>query len=144
MTECIFCKIVAGNLPAHIVCEDDKVLAIMDIGHVNAGHTLVLSKAHAETLMDADEELAAHMFRVANRLAKAMEKTFAPDGVTVLQANRPAGFQTVPHFHLHVLPRLEDDGVGLVWPAKTPPAATLAENAEKLRRGLSGDTASQR
>jgi len=136
MTECIFCKIVAGHVPANIVYEDEKVLAIMDIGQVNPGHTLVLSKVHVETLMDADEELAAQMFRVANRLGKALEKTFAPDGVTVLQANRPAGFQTVPHLHLHVLPRLKDDGVGLVWPAKNPPQETLAEYAKKLRSAI--------
>jgi len=136
MTGCIFCKIAGGHVPAHIVHEDEKVLAIMDIGQVNPGHTLVLSRAHVETLMDADEELAAHMFRVANRLAKALERTFAPDGMTILQANRPAGFQTVPHLHLHVLPRSKDDGVGLVWPAKNPPQETLAEYAKKLQGSI--------
>jgi len=138
MTECIFCKIVERQVPAQIVHEDDQALAIMDIGHVNPGHTLVLSKRHVETLMDADEDLAGHVFRIANRVAKAVEEVFAPDGVTILQANRPAGFQTVPHFHLHVLPRTRDDGVALVWPAKSPPQERLAEYARNLQRVLSG------
>ncbi|MHA7775305.1 HIT family protein [Roseibium sp. M-1] len=133
MADCVFCRIVSGQIPAHVVHEDDLVLVIMDIGHVNPGHTLVLSKIHVETLMDADEDLAAHMFRIANRLAKAVEKAFQCDGVTVLQANRPAGFQTVPHLHLHVLPRLANDGVGLVWPAKNPSQELLARYAASLK-----------
>ena len=137
MDDCIFCKIVAKEVPAHIVYEDDQVMAIMDIGHVNPGHTLVLSKSHVETMMDIDEELAAHAFRVANRVAKALNSAFPSEGMTVLQANRPAGFQTVPHFHIHVLPRNHEDGVELVWPAKNPPQEQLAKNASTLRDALS-------
>ena len=138
MIDCIFCKIVRKEVPAHIVHEDDLVMAIMDIGHVNPGHTLVLSKAHVETLADADEELAAHAFRVACRIAKALNAVLPSEGMTILQANRPAGFQTVPHFHLHVLPRNAEDGVELVWPAKNPSAEQLAQYAAKLREALSG------
>ena len=136
MTDCVFCKIAAGEIPSHKIYEDDEVLAIMDVGHVNQGHTLIISKSHAETMMDLDESIAAHAFRVANRVAKAVCSQFDPDGLTILQANKPAGFQTVPHFHLHVLPRQNDDGVGLTWPAKNPEASTLAETAQTLRQAI--------
>ena len=134
--ECVFCRIAAGELLAHVVYEDDRVMAIMDLGQVNPGHTLVLARHHAETMMDLDEDTAAHAFRIANRLARAIERTYAPAGQTILQANRPIGFQTVGHFHLHVLPRQEDDGVELTWPAKNPPQEELAAEAERLRRAL--------
>jgi histidine triad (HIT) family protein len=137
-TECVFCRIAAGELPAHVVYEDDRVMAIMDQGHVNPGHTLVLAKGHAETMMDLDEDTAAQAFRIANRIARAIERAHAPAGQTILQANRPAGFQTVGHFHLHVLPRHDDDGVELTWPAKNPPQEELAAEAERLRAALAG------
>ena len=136
MSDCVFCEIAAGNIPAHKVYEDDHILVIMDAGHVNPGHSLVLAKSHAETMMDLEEEIAGRAFRVANRVAKAVDRAFAPEGVTILQANRPAGFQTVGHFHLHVLPRAAGDGVELTWPAKNPPSETLAANAARVRQAL--------
>jgi histidine triad (HIT) family protein len=139
MDDCIFCRIVAGEVPAHRVYEDDAVLAIADIGHVNPGHTLVVAKAHAPTLMDLDAETAGAAFRAANRIARAIDRAFAPAGLTVLQANRPAGLQTVPHFHIHLLPRHEGDGVGLTWPAKNPPPEVLAANVEKIRIALDAE-----
>lgn len=132
MSDCIFCKIVAREVPAHIAYETDTALAIMDVGHVNPGHTLVIVKPHVETMMELDEDLAADAFRVANRMAKALEARFGPEGMTILQANRPAGWQTVNHFHLHVLPRAADDGVTLTWPAKNPPREELAARAAEI------------
>lgn len=132
MADCVFCKIVAGDIPVAKVYEDDDTLAFMDAGQVNPGHVLVAAKRHAETILDIDGDLAAAMFRTANRVAKAVDKTFAPEGFTLLQANKPAGFQTVPHVHLHVLPRHADDGVALTWPAKNPPAEELQALAGKI------------
>ncbi len=134
--DCVFCRIAAGELPAHVVYQDDRVMAIMDLGHVNPGHTLVLARHHAETMMDLDEDTAAQAFRIANRIARVLERTYAPAGQTILQANRPAGFQTVGHFHLHVLPRHDNDGVELTWPAKHPPQVDLESEAERLRAAL--------
>jgi len=136
MPDCIFCRIVAGEVPSHKVYEDDRVMAIMDIGHVNPGHTLVLAKPHVETMLEADEALAVQMFLAANRVAKALQKVLPSDGMTILQANRPAGFQTVPHLHLHVLPRFKDDGVELVWPTKNPAPDVLADYATLLKDAL--------
>ena len=132
MTDCVFCKIVAGEIPSAQVYEDDFVTAFMDAGQVNPGHVIVATKTHKETILDLDEELAAAVFRVAARVGRAVEAAFGPDGFTILQANKPVGFQTVPHFHLHVLPRHRDDGVALAWPAKNPPPEELQALAARI------------
>lgn len=138
MSNCIFCKIVAGEVPANKVHEDEDVLAIMDVGHVNPGHCLVIVKRHVPTMMELDDALVGKAFTVAKQVARALERTHHPDGMTILQANRPAGWQTVPHFHVHVLPRHADDGVGLTWPTKNPPQEELAATATSVRAALAG------
>ena len=136
MSQCVFCRIVAGEIPCAKVFEDETTLAFMDLGQVNPGHVLVAVKPHRETILDLDERLAGDVFRTAWRVARANEATFAPGGLTLLQANRRPAWQTVPHFHIHVLPRHEGDGVELVWPAKNPPFAELQATADKLRSAL--------
>jgi histidine triad (HIT) family protein len=131
--ECVFCSIVAGETPSHRVHEDDLTLAFMDIGQVNPGHVLVAVKAHSETVLDITAEEAAAAFRTAHRVARLIESAFRPEGLTILQANRAAGFQTVPHFHLHVLPRHSEDGVTITWPAKFPAAEQLSAYAARIR-----------
>lgn len=128
----VFERIIAGELPCAKVYEDELVFAFMDAGQLNPGHVLVVTKKPYETLMDADEESAAAMMRAANRIAKAVEAAFEPEGITVLQANREAGWQTVPHLHLHVLPRYANDGVELTWPRKDPGIDKLREYAAKI------------
>lgn len=129
----VFEKIIRGEIPSAKVYEDELVYAFMDAGQVNPGHVLVATKKPYETLMDADEESAAAMMRAACKIAKAVQAAFQPDGITILQANKPAGWQTVPHLHLHVLPRYLDDGVELTWPRKEPGIDKLREYAEKIR-----------
>jgi len=129
----VFEKIIRGDLPSVKVYEDDLVYAFMDAGQVNPGHVLVATKKPYETLMDADEESAAAMMRAANKIAKAVQQAFQPEGITVLQANKPAGWQTVPHLHLHVLPRYQNDGVDLTWPRKEPGLEKLREYAAKIQ-----------
>jgi histidine triad (HIT) family protein len=129
----VFSRIIRGELPCAKVYEDELVYAFMDAGQVNPGHVLIATKKPFETLMDADEESAAAMMRAALRIAKAVQQAFQPDGITLLQANKPAGWQTVPHLHLHVLPRYENDGVALTWPRKEPGLDKLREYAEKIR-----------
>ncbi|MDP2132502.1 MAG: HIT family protein [Sulfuritalea sp.] len=129
----VFSRIIAGELPCAKVFEDDLVFAFMDAGQVNPGHVIVASKAPVETLMDADEATARAMMAAAWRIARAVEAAFAPAGMTILQANRAAGWQTVPHLHLHVLPRHADDGVNLTWPRKEPGLEKLQELAAKIR-----------
>ena len=133
MAECVFCKIVAGDIPAHTVYQDDFTIAFMDLGQVNPGHVIVAVKPHRGTIFDLEPDEAALALRTANRVATALRSELDPEGLTILQANRPAGFQTVPHFHMHVLPRRTNDGVTLTWPTKNPPAEELAELAGRIK-----------
>lgn len=132
MAQSVFQRIIAGELPCARVYEDELVFAFMDAGQVNPGHVIVASRKPYETLLDADEETAAALFVAAHRIARAVDKAFHPEGFTVLQANKAAGWQTVPHLHLHVLPRHPDDGVGLTWPKKNPPLEDLRALAQRI------------
>ena len=131
----IFERLLSGELPCAKVYEDTHVFAFMDAGQVNDGHVIVASKQPFETLMDMDENTAAAMMRAAGKIARVVEAEFKPEGITVLQANRAAGWQTVPHAHLHVLPRYANDGVGLTWPRKEPGMERLRELAARIRVG---------
>ena len=133
---CVFCRIARGELPAAKVFEDEHTLAIMDIQSVNPGHMLVLVKPHRANVYALEDELAGAVFRTAARMARAAKKAFGCEGVTLLQANETAGAQTVFHFHIHVLPRWEGDGMELAWPVKNPPREALEEMAAKLREAL--------
>uniref|UniRef100_UPI0031CEF8AB HIT family protein n=1 Tax=Caenispirillum bisanense TaxID=414052 RepID=UPI0031CEF8AB len=133
MTRTIFTRLIEGELPCAKVYEDDLTFAFMDAGQVNPGHVLVALKRPAETLLDMTEDETAALFRTVHKVAKAVQEAFSPAGVTVLQANRPAGWQTVPHVHVHVLPRHADDGVDLVWPRKEPALDVLKDLAARLR-----------
>jgi histidine triad (HIT) family protein len=94
---------------------------------------LVATREPFETLLDLDEATAAGLFRTVHRVAKAVQAAFEPEGLTLLQANKAAGWQTVPHVHVHVVPRYQDDGVGLIWPRKNPPLDELRRIAAKIR-----------
>ena len=136
MSDCVFCRIVAKQIPATVVHEDEHTLAFMDIGQVNPGHVLVALKAHAENLFALEEAQAAAVFRTVARVARAVRDAFAPQGLSVYQANgKPAG-QTVFHFHIHLVPRHERDGMELTWPVKNPPREKLVEYAEKIKAKL--------
>jgi len=132
MTDSVFTRIVRREIPAAIVFEDGQVIAFMDAGQVNPGHVLVATKRQVETVMELTEAEAAHLFAIATRVAKAVQAEFQPEGMTLLQTNKPAGWQTVPHVHVHVLPRHTDDGADLVWPRKDPPLAELQALAARL------------
>ena len=133
MQPSVFTRIIRGELPAAKVYEDEHTFAFMDAGQVNPGHVIVATRRQVETILQLDDELAGALFRTAARVARAVDAAFRPEGITVLQANRPAGWQTVPHVHLHVLPRHQGDGVELVWPRKEPPLAQLLELAARIR-----------
>ena len=136
MNDCVFCKIVAKKIPATVVHEDQATLAFMDIGQVNPGHVLVACKAHVENVYGLQDAQAAAAFRAAAKVARAIRAAFDPPGLSIYQANgKPAG-QTVFHFHLHVLPRHDADGMQLVWPVKNPPREKLEEYAAQIRARL--------
>lgn len=136
MSDCVFCGIVAGRIPSTKVHEDELTLAFMDIGEVNPGHVLVAVKPHVENIYGLDETLAAAVLQTAARVARAVNKTYSPEGLTLYQANGSAAGQTVYHFHLHIVPRYEKDGMNLTWPVNNPPREQLEANAAKLRAVL--------
>jgi histidine triad (HIT) family protein len=138
MSDCIFCNIINGEATAAVVYEDDNTLAFMDIGQVNPGHVIVAVKPHIQDIYALNAELAAAVFRTATCIAQAVKKTMQPEGITLLQANEAVGWQTVFHFHIHVLPRHQDDGVTLTWPAKYPSKEELDRLGAQVNAALPG------
>ena len=136
MNDCVFCKIVAGQIPSTRVYEDEHTLAFMDIGQVNPGHVLVAVKTHADNLYALEEAQAAAVARACVKLSKAIQHAFKPEGLSVYQANGKAAGQTVFHYHVHLLPRHAGDGMELTWPVKNPPRGTLEDYAAKIRAKL--------
>ena len=133
MSDCVFCKIVAGQIPSTKVYEDEHTLAFMDLGQVNPGHVLVAVKKHASYLFELDETQAAAVARACVNVSKAIQSAFKPEGLSVYQANGKAAGQTVFHYHVHLLPRHAGDGMELTWPVKNPPREQLEGYAAKIR-----------
>ncbi|RKY05489.1 HIT family protein [Candidatus Poribacteria bacterium] len=136
MNECIFCKIVAGEIPSNKVYEDDEVVAFMDINPANPGHTLVVPKKHFRNLLDIDEGTAAKVMEAAVKVAKAIKKALNPDGLNLFHASEKAAFQTVFHFHIHVIPRWEGDDLVEPWKPKKGDPERIAETAAKIREAM--------
>jgi histidine triad (HIT) family protein len=137
MNECIFCKIVAKEIPATIVYEDDDVLVFMDIGPIIKGHALVISKAHYDPVTETPDDVLAKLHGVAKRIAQAQMNGLGADGVNIIQNNGKAAGQEVPHIHVHVIPRFEGDGHHWNWnPKKYENFDEMAELAEKMQNHL--------
>ena len=135
-TDCVFCKIRDGEIPSMQVYEDDRTLAIMDINPLNSGHCLVITKAHAPTLWDADPVDLQAAIAAAQKVAVALKTVVKPDGLNMLQANGAAAFQSVPHFHLHLIPRWNNDGKGFDWPLVPGDRAQIQAIGERLREAI--------
>ena len=119
MSDCVFCKIIAGELPSWKVYETDTVLAFMDIGPVVKGHTLVIPKAHHENVTTLPDDQLAAVMVVARKIARAQLEGLGAEGVNLHQANGAAAGQVVPHFHVHVIPRFKSDGHHWNWKAQS-------------------------
>jgi histidine triad (HIT) family protein len=116
MSDCIFCKIVNGEIPAAKVFENEHVLAFLDITQVTKGHTLVIPKVHKENLFELTPEIARDLFEVVPAIANALKKEFNPIGLNTLNNNGEQAGQSVFHYHMHLLPRYgKGDGFGAVW-----------------------------
>jgi len=130
---CIFCKIVAGELPSTVVDDDERTVAFMDINPATRGHALVVPRRHATDLLQiADDELAA-VAAAAKRLAKRAQSALGADGVNLLNSCGAAAWQTVFHFHLHVIPRYDDDPLRLPWVPGPGDADEIAAAAAALK-----------
>lgn len=116
MSDCIFCKIVNGEIPAAKVFENDHVLAFLDISQVTKGHTLVIPKVHKENLFELTPEMARYVFEVVPAIANALKREFEPIGLNTINNNGEQAGQSVFHYHMHLIPRYgKGDGFGAVW-----------------------------
>ncbi len=134
--DCIFCKIVAGEIPCFKIYEDDDTLAFMDINPANDGHALVIPKVHADTLHSASDAAVAATVTSAKKVAAAVDKTLAPPGLNLLQCNGAAAAQSVLHFHMHVLPRRDGDDLKLNWGLQPGDMDAIGALAERIRANL--------
>ena len=135
MTSCVFCRIVAKEIPAAVVFEDEHTIAFMDAGQVNPGHVLVAAKGHAENLYELNDAQAAALLKTAAHVARAIRAAFNPQGLSVYQANGSAAWQTVFHYHMHLLPRRDGEPLALHTRVPGDPAR-LAELAGQLAAAL--------
>jgi histidine triad (HIT) family protein len=132
-SDCLFCGIVAGDIPGQIVDSDEHTIAFMDISPATKGHALVVPREHADDLMDiSDEDLELTMV-AARRLARRMDEVLQPDGFNILNSCRPAAWQTVFHFHVHVVPRYDDDPLELPWVPSEGDSDEIKQTADKIR-----------
>ncbi len=131
--DCIFCKIVAGEIPCFNLYEDDETLAFMDINPANPGHVLAIIKAHHENVHEVPDDLIGACARTAKKVAAAVEAALSPDGINLIQANGPGALQSVPHFHIHVLPRIEGDDLKLNWGQIPGDMDAVKATCEKLK-----------
>ena len=133
--DCIFCKIVRGEAPSHLVCEDARTIVFMDIFPVTDGHTLVVTKDHFENVFEADEDTLAAVARTSHRVAAAIRSELAPDGLMVFQLNGRAAGQTVFHYHVHLMPRASGEPLALASRVPGVPER-LGEIASRLALAL--------
>jgi histidine triad (HIT) family protein len=133
---CVFCAIRDGRLPAVTLAEDERAFAILDINPIHDGHTLVIPRAHAETIFEIAEEDVVATMRLARRVAAGIHKALRPDGLNLLQNNGPAAFQSVPHFHVHLIPRWDDDDKGFTWDLVPGNPSRMRDVAGRIRAAL--------
>ena len=130
--DCIFCKIVAGELPATIVDEDERTIALMDINPGTRGHALVIPRAHSRDLLDVDPEDLSAVAVASQRLAARISERLGAQGVNLVNSCGAAAWQSVFHFHVHVIPRYTDDPLRLPWVPAPADAAEIAGVAQEL------------
>ncbi len=133
--ECIFCRIVAGEIPCHKLLETDTVLAFLDVNPLAEGHALVVPRVHANRLEELPADVAAAVAREIGPLARRVLSAVGAGDYNVLQNNGPASGQAVPHVHFHIIPRRENDGLGYRWNAKKAEHTRLAELAGRIAAG---------
>jgi histidine triad (HIT) family protein len=131
--DCLFCGIVAGGVPGQIVDSDEHTVAFMDINPATRGHALVVPRRHSADLMEVSDEDLTYTMLAARRLARRIRETLEPDGFNILNSCGSAAWQTVFHFHVHVIPRYVDDPLRLPWVPGPGDADEIAAVAEQLR-----------
>jgi len=133
---CIFCKIVAGQIPCFKLLEDANTVAFMDINPVNPGHALAVAKGHWPSVDVIPADVLADVAKTAQKVAKAVFRELKPHGVNLLQANGEGAGQSVPHLHIHIMPRVKGDDVNLNWEQKPGDMAAIKAVYERLKAAL--------
>lgn len=133
--DCVFCKVLRGQLPSTVVFEDEHTLAFLDIAPATDGHTLVIPKTHTDDLLSVSPEDLAAVTRTTQTVARILDDRLSPDGLSVFQSNRDAGWQDVFHLHFHVVPRWADDSLRLPWRSTPASQERTAEVAAQLGIG---------
>ena len=142
--DCIFCKIVAGALPACKVYEDAHTLAFMDLGPIVKGHTLVIPKRHYDPLMQTPAAVLHQLISVVQQVAAAQVRGLNADGVNIIQSNGKAAGQVVPHLHFHVIPRFRQDGHSWNWrPQAYADPREMQQLAESIRQAVNNALSSR-
>ncbi|MBV8192533.1 MAG: HIT family protein [Alphaproteobacteria bacterium] len=136
VADCVFCKIVAGQIPCFKLLEDDATIAFMDINPVNPGHALAVAKGHWPTVDVIPAEVLAAVATTAQRIAKAVMAELRPDGVNLMQANGPGAGQSVPHLHIHIIPRRPGDDLLFNWQPRAVERAEIEAVWHRLKAGL--------
>ncbi|MFW9779396.1 MAG: HIT family protein [Candidatus Heimdallarchaeota archaeon] len=136
MSDCIFCEIISGNIPAYKVYEDDKTLAFLDINPTARGHILVVPKEHSRNLLDIHDEDMAAVGKVITRGVKALKMVTNCDGINLLQTNEPAAMQEVFHTHFHLIPRWTNDDIRFSAPRRELDPAAAKELVESLQNSF--------
>ena len=131
--DCLFCGIIAGNVPGQIVDSDEHTVAFMDINPATRGHALVVPREHSADLLEISDEDLERTITAARRLARRMNEALDPDGFNILNSCGSAAWQTVFHFHLHVVPRYDDDPLKLPWVPKPADPDEIARVAGEIR-----------
>lgn len=138
MKECIFCKIIAGEIPGHTIYEDEYVFAFMDISQTTEGHTLIIPKIHRVDVFEMEEVLMEQVFSVVPKIARALKKTFGCSGINVINNNGKSAQQTVFHYHVHLIPRYGDDAFRIKFASneKNYDAQKLATLKERIKENI--------
>jgi histidine triad (HIT) family protein len=134
--DCIFCKIVSGEIPSDIVFENEHCIAVLDISPIAEGHTVIILKQHYKNLLDAPDESAAALIHACKRVGAAVRGALGADGFNVFCNNERCAGQVIDHIHMHVVPRRNDDGLRLDRPQGRYPKGRAAEIREKLRKRM--------
>ena len=133
---CIFCKIANGEIPSATIYEDDTFRVFMDLGPATKGHALIVPKDHAADLFELPEETAAAAMKLAKKLGAGIRSALHADGMNIVQNNGEAAGQTVAHFHLHMIPRYENDGQTIHWEPREITPEKAAEIAYEIMAGM--------
>ena len=131
--DCIFCRIIRGELDSATIYEDESTLAFLDLRQSNEGHVLVVPRRHFEQIYDLDEDSACALAGTVCKVARAIRRVYSPDGLSIWQSNGPAAFQEVPHVHWHVFPRYTNDGHLVVYPKELAGRARREYSLQSLK-----------